>query len=96
MRFSQEQVSLSAKLIKNGNIIIDIEDKGIGIAENELDNVFSPLYQVDDSMTRKHDGSGIGLSIAKQYIAVIGGSISVKSELAKGSVFSLTIPVSCY
>lgn len=69
-----------------------IQDEGIGIPENKLDNIFEPLYQVDESTTRAHDGAGIGLAVAIHYVNLLNGSIDVVSRLKEGSTFIVSVP----
>ncbi len=77
--------------IVNDEIVISVSDTGEGISERDLGNIFDRFYQVD----RVHpNGSGIGLSLCKAFIELHGGKIIVESTLKKGSVFTVTIPVS--
>jgi len=73
-------------------IRFDVEDTGIGIPEDKQKAVFEPFTQADGSTTRKFGGTGLGLSIAKELAGLLGGELTVASEVGKGSVFSLTIP----
>jgi PAS domain S-box-containing protein len=68
-------------------------DTGIGISEDKVEEIFESFKQVDSSSTRKHGGVGLGLAISKGLAELLGGSISVYSELGKGSVFSLRLPI---
>jgi signal transduction histidine kinase len=70
-----------------------IKDSGIGIPEEKWDAIFDRFIQEDVSITRQYEGSGLGLSITKAYVELLGGKIWVKSETGKGSVFYFTIPV---
>jgi len=74
-------------------IQFDIEDTGIGIKEEQLDKIFESFSQADGSMTRKFGGTGLGLAITKKLMDLLGGSINVKSEHKKGSVFTIMLPV---
>ncbi len=73
-------------------VVFSVRDNGIGIAERDLDHIFDEFRQVDGSTTRRHDGTGLGLAICRKLARVLGGDISVSSELGKGSLFSLTLP----
>jgi len=69
-----------------------IKDTGIGIPQDKLEHIFERFRQAESHATRKYGGTGLGLSIAKQLVELQGGTLSVKSELKKGSVFSFCIP----
>lgn len=71
-----------------------IEDDGVGIEANELPMIFDHFYKVDKSRTYSSKGSGLGLAICKQIVEAHGGTISVRSELGKGSVFKVKLPIS--
>jgi signal transduction histidine kinase len=72
----------------------DVEDTGIGIPKDKQKDIFEPFIQADNSMTRKFGGTGLGLTITSQLIAMIGGSIQLLSEPDKGSTFTILLPVS--
>ncbi|MFA9388618.1 MAG: sensor histidine kinase [Prolixibacteraceae bacterium] len=69
-----------------------IKDTGIGISKEDQKNIFTRFIQSDISTTRKFEGSGLGLTITKSYIEMLGGQICVNSVLGKGSTFRFTIP----
>ena len=77
------------------DIRIDVEDSGQGIDGTELDRLFEPFTQADGSATRKHGGTGLGLTISRQLIELMGGDIGVESEVGKGTTFhvELTLPL---
>ena len=72
-------------------IIINVEDSGIGIAEDKIGAVFEAFSQADQSTTRKYGGTGLGLSICSRLADAMGGTITVKSEPGRGSVFRLEV-----
>lgn len=73
----------------------EVRDSGIGIAQENIDKLFSSFTQVDGSTSRKYGGTGLGLSISKQLIELMGGVISLQSELGKGTTFSFILPFEC-
>jgi len=74
--------------------ITQVKDTGIGIASENQSKIFDRFYQVDGSNTRKEAGTGIGLALSKELAELMGGGISVKSEVGKGSVFTFWLPAS--
>lgn len=72
---------------------IRIADTGSGIPANRIDKIFDRFFQLDDSHTRKHGGTGIGLALTKELVELHGGKISVQSELGKGSTFCVILPL---
>jgi len=75
-----------------GTITVSVKDSGPGIDENMLQKVFERFYQIDSATTRKHEGTGIGLSIVKEYVDMHNGQIEVRSIKGEGSEFIITIP----
>lgn len=71
----------------------DVEDTGIGIPADRQDAIFESFTQADNSTTRKFGGTGLGLAITKQLALLLGGELSIISEVGRGSVFTLLIPV---
>ncbi|MCU0490772.1 MAG: hybrid sensor histidine kinase/response regulator [Chloroflexaceae bacterium] len=72
--------------------LLRVEDTGIGIPEGALEKIFLPFYQVDDTLARPYPGSGLGLAIVRHIVDAHGGQISVRSELGRGSVFTVLLP----
>ena len=72
-------------------ILFKVRDSGIGISMNALDRLFKPFNQADSSTTRKYGGTGLGLTISKSIVEAMGGTITAKSEVGKGSVFSFSV-----
>lgn len=83
---------------KTDKVLIKIKDDGIGIEEDKKDLIFNRFHQVDKSLTRSHEGSGIGLSIVKSLVELHGGSITVDSKYGKGTEFTIELPAKqvCY
>uniref|UniRef100_A0A0G4I207 histidine kinase n=1 Tax=Chromera velia CCMP2878 TaxID=1169474 RepID=A0A0G4I207_9ALVE len=73
--------------------VFEVEDSGDGISSDFLERLFDPWTQEDGSSTKKHGGSGLGLSICKRFAELLGGSIGVSSTQGEGSVFSVTLIV---
>lgn len=80
-------IRISASHLKSKSIGIAISDTGIGIPEEKLQEIYSPFTQVDMSSTREHQGTGLGLAVAKMIIEAHNGKITLKSKLGKGSTF---------
>jgi signal transduction histidine kinase len=74
-------------------LVISIEDTGIGIAAENLEAVFRHFTQIDGSLTRRQGGTGIGLSITKALVELMGGRVGVRSNAGLGSTFWFTVPV---
>ncbi|MDN3491709.1 ATP-binding protein [Winogradskyella bathintestinalis] len=80
--------------IENGklNVSINVSDTGIGIPKESLSRIFERFVQIDFGLKKKHSGSGLGLYISKNLANLMGGNITVESELLKGSEFTFSIP----
>jgi len=74
-------------------IVISVADTGIGIPPDRVDKIFDRFYQIDDSYTREHEGSGIGLALTKELVDLHHGKIEVQSELNKGTTFTVYLPL---
>jgi hypothetical protein len=74
---------------ENDHYVLAVTDTGIGIREEELPGLFQPFHQLDTGLSRRHEGSGLGLSICKKLMDMMGGSISVESRWGEGSTFTV-------
>lgn len=72
---------------------ISVEDWGIGISENEQDQIFAPFGQIDNSSTREQGGAGLGLAVVKHFVEAHGGQVKIRSRAGEGSRFSLWLPM---
>jgi CheY-like chemotaxis protein/anti-sigma regulatory factor (Ser/Thr protein kinase) len=75
-------------------VIFEVEDDGIGIADDDQNQLFQPFVQIDSSLSRRYEGTGLGLVLVKQIVALHGGQVSVTSDLGQGSCFTVRIPCS--
>jgi signal transduction histidine kinase len=93
IKFTPEGKSIVVTLntIKN-KVYIKVIDSGIGIPEDKLEVIFEKFGQVDSSLSRQAEGTGIGLSLVKKFTEALGGSISVKSKEGKGTTFTIILP----
>jgi len=85
------RVYVKVKRVSN-SLEFSVADTGIGISKENIKTVFSPFVQIESSLNRKHEGTGLGLSLVKRIVGLHGGSVEVKSELDKGSCFTVRMP----
>lgn len=94
IRYSKEPAVVAISYEgKPTEVIVHIQDQGIGISPSDVSKIFNRFYRVDSARSRDLGGSGLGLSIVKMLMENVGGSIYVKSEKDKGSIFSLVFPL---
>jgi signal transduction histidine kinase len=89
------RVWVSARVVSTGSIpslLVEVGDTGIGIAHEHHDMIFQEFAQVDSSASRRHHGTGLGLTIARKLVELHGGRIWLESEVGGGSRFFFTIP----
>ena len=91
------RVEVSANLADRGAqhhlLRVDVRDSGVGIAPDQLNQIFEAFTQADVSSTRRFGGTGLGLTITRNLVTLMGGEITVESTLGAGSVFSFTVPL---
>ncbi|HCJ58859.1 MAG TPA: PAS domain-containing sensor histidine kinase, partial [Clostridiaceae bacterium] len=93
VKFTKPGGKISVKLTDKGSsIFISIKDTGIGIPEDKQGMIFERFRQVNKSLTRDHEGSGIGLSLVKSLVEIHGGTIYLISEPGRGSEFIIELP----
>jgi two-component system CheB/CheR fusion protein len=85
------QVTLRAR-VDAETVIIEVEDTGIGIAPEHLEQIFERFWQVDHSNTKLRGGTGLGLVVTRDLARALGGEVEVESELGRGSVFRVRLP----
>ena len=85
-------VSIPAQEVSPDVVEIVVSDSGIGIADASLSHIFDAFHQADQSISRKHQGTGLGLSITQLLLEMMHGSITVDSEVGRGSQFRIRIP----
>src|SRR6266566_4195459 len=96
-KFTQHgKVELVARRITNDDddqLVVDVIDTGIGIAPDQITHLFEKFTVADDSSTSKYGGTGLGLALSQKLCKLMGGEVSVESELGKGSSFTIRMPL---
>jgi signal transduction histidine kinase len=91
-------VTIAAELLSDNQFMVSVADTGVGIASHEHEVIFEKFRQASgdtakDSLTREHSGTGLGLSIVREICRLLGGEISLTSQLGQGSTFRVVLPV---
>jgi hypothetical protein len=77
---------------EDGLAVLEVRDTGIGIAEAELPRIFERFHRIENTRSRTHEGSGIGLALVRELVGLNGGTVEVASALAQGSTFTVRLP----
>ena len=94
LQFTDPGGNVAIKLDEDaGYYKVAVSDNGIGIPSRDLSRVFERFFQVEDHLTRRYNGMGLGLAVAKSMIELHGGRIWVESEVGKGSTFTFLLPI---
>ena len=96
VKFTDEGGRVDVRAVRGSagdTVVLEVRDTGIGIAPEDLGLVFERFVQPDASLSRAHGGSGLGLSLVKELVEELGGSVSVMSAPGEGSVFTVELPV---
>ena len=92
VKFTEEGAVVIGVTRQDGEIHFTVRDTGIGIAPEDHGRLFQPFTQLDQGLTRRHGGTGLGLHIAHRLAAMLGGRLEVQSKVGEGSVFTLVMP----
>ncbi len=76
----------------NDTIVFTVSDTGIGIALKDISRVMTPFGQVDSTLARRYEGTGLGLPLSKKFVETLGGKLDIHSEVGKGTTVSITLP----
>jgi two-component system cell cycle sensor histidine kinase PleC len=85
-------IAIEAERGGNGELLVHVADSGVGIPEDALERVFAPFEQGSVTLARKVEGTGLGLSITRGLVALHGGTISLRSEVGRGTVVTVLLP----
>jgi signal transduction histidine kinase len=88
------EVILRAQLSREDELMLQVADTGIGMREEDLHRVLEPFVQVENELTRRYEGTGLGLSLSKQLIELHGGRIGIVSKVEVGTTVSVHLPAS--
>ena len=94
IKFTEEgSVTVTVGMTQNQHLFFEVQDTGIGIAKDRIQAVFQPFEQADGTTTRRFGGTGLGTTISKQLVELMGGTINLVSELGKGTCFYFSLPL---
>ncbi|NTV35957.1 MAG: hypothetical protein HGA53_03300 [Anaerolineaceae bacterium] len=87
------EIGMNFYMSETNHLCIAVYDTGAGIPEDSKTKIFEPFKQVEDSYTRRYSGTGLGLSISKRLVEMMDGRILLESEIGKGSIFTVELPI---
>jgi signal transduction histidine kinase len=88
-----ERGRVTVRAVERGaDVVFEVQDTGIGIAAENLERIFEPFWQVEQRKTRRFGGTGLGLSTARRLAKLLGGDVTVESQLGVGSTFRIVLP----
>jgi signal transduction histidine kinase len=94
IKFTPEGGTVTLKAVTDGfHVVIMVTDTGVGIAPEDQELVFEKFRQAGNPLTREHAGTGLGLSIVRELSKLLGGEVSLVSELGRGSTFTVRLPL---
>ena len=95
-KFSPDGVGIGIQVEVRGereSLVVSVSDEGMGLTQAETENIFEKFYQAQNPSVRRHDGTGLGLTLAKHFVELHGGAIWAVSSPGQGSVFYFTLPL---
>ena len=93
IKFTPDGGTVSVGAVENdGSLTISVTDTGIGIAAADIERVFEPFVQLDSSLARKYEGTGLGLALSRRWVHLHGGSLVLKSEIGRGTTAEMRFP----
>jgi two-component system cell cycle sensor histidine kinase PleC len=78
--------------VVDGGLSIEVKDTGIGIAPKDISRAMAPFGQVDNALSRKYEGTGLGLPLTRKFVEIMGGTFNIASEVGKGTTITITLP----
>jgi signal transduction histidine kinase len=92
VKFTDEgEIELRARATAD-TVVLEVQDSGIGIRSEDRERIFDAFWQVEQSPTRRAGGTGLGLSVVRRLVDLLGGRISVESAVGRGSTFTVELP----
>ena len=92
IKFTEEGVVRLAVSANGSGVRMEVRDSGVGVAPEHLERVFEPFWQADHSRTRQTGGTGLGLSVTRQLVQLLGGEVYAQSEPGEGTTFTVQLP----